>query len=386
MNPIAIIGAGPAGLSTAIKLREEGFDSIVYEEHEKIGYPEHCSGLISKKGIDELRLNLGDSLQNTIYGAKIYSPNGTMLKVQKKHPVAYVVNRAEFDSMLLRKARLLGIHVSTHTKLIDARKSINGNEKTLFIQVDGRGEMRKTNYIIGSDGVNSTVRHLMGINTEKEKLIHTIQATCTGEFDERYVEVHFGDYAKGFFAWVVPISKDKAKIGLGNILGENISENFKEFLKTKYPSVHVKEKVSALIPYGEPLKELVKDNFVLVGDAAFQTKATTGGGVIFGMKAGNILGEVIANMMKKKGNLKDYEKKLTTINKELQLHWKIRKYINSLSNEEMDKLFLKLKEKNIEHFLEEHGDMDQPSKFIGKLMSNPKYWTLFGTAMKFLRT
>ena len=47
---------------------------------------------------------------------------------------------------------------------------------------------------------------------------------------------------------------------------------------------------------------------------------------------------------------------------------------------------LKLKEKNIEHFLEEHGDMDQPSKFIGKLMSNPKYWTLFGTAMKFLRT
>lgn len=386
MNPIAIIGGGPAGLSTAIKLREEGFDSIVYEEHEKIGYPEHCAGLISKKGINELRLNLGDSLQNTIYGAKIYSPNGTMLKVQKKHPVAYVVNRAEFDSMLLRKARLLGIHVSTHTKLIDARKSINGNEKTLFIQVDGRGEMRKTNYIIGADGVNSTVRHLMKIKTEKEQFVHTIQATCSGEFDERYVEVHFGDYAKGFFAWVVPISKDKAKIGMGNMLGENVSENFKEFLKTKYPNVRVKEKVSALIPYGEPLKNIVKENFALVGDAAFQTKATTGGGVVFGMKAGNILGETIANMMKKKGNLKDYEKKLNQINKELLLHWKIRKYINSLSNEEMDKLFLKLKEKNIEHFLEEHGDMDNPTKFVGKLMSNPKYWTLFGTAIKFLKS
>ena len=107
---------------------------------------------------------------------------------------------------------------------------------------------------------------------------------------------------------------------------------------------------------------------------------------MFGMKAGNILGETIANMMKKKGNLKDYEKKLNQINKELLLHWKIRKYINSLSNEEMDKLFLKLKEKNIEHFLEEHGDMDNPTKFVGKLMRTPKYWTLFGTAIKFLKS
>ncbi len=386
MNQVSIIGAGPAGLATAIKLREEGFDSVVYEDHEKIGVPEHCSGLISKKGVEELRLTLGDALQNTIYGAKIFSPNGTMLKIQKKQPVAYVINRAEFDQMLLRKARLLGVHVATHTKLIDAKKSITGKEMTMFVQVEGRGEMRKTTCIVGADGVNSTVRHLMGIKTEKEQFIHTIQATCKGEFDERFVEVHFGDYAKGFFAWVVPISKDKAKIGLGNILGENISENFKEFLKQKYPSVHASEKVSALIPYGEPIQGLVKDTYVLVGDAAFQTKATTGGGVIFGMKAGNVLGEVISTIMKNRGQLKDYEKKIEPINKELKMHWKIRKYINSLSNEKLDNLFLKLKQKNIEQFLEEHGDMDQPSKFIGKLMSNPKYWTLFGTAMKFLRT
>ena len=73
--------------------------------------------------------------------------------------------------------------------------------------------------MVGADGVNSTVRHLIGIKTNKEDFIHTIQTTCTGEFNPDFVEVHLLDYTKGFFAWVVPISKDKAKVGLGSKLG-----------------------------------------------------------------------------------------------------------------------------------------------------------------------
>lgn len=385
-NTVSIIGAGPAGLQTAIKLKEEGFDPIVYEEHEKIGEPEHCTGLISRTGIEELGVSLENCLQNKIYGAKIFSPNGTCIRIEKRVPVAYVVDRKEFDKSLLRKARMKNIHVSTHTKLIDAKKSISGNETTLFIQVEGRGEMRRTQFLVGADGVTSNIRHLMGINPGKEKFVHTIQGTIKGEFNEKFVEVHLGDFAKGFFAWVVPISKDKAKVGLGTLLGENISENFKEFVSKRFPEGKVSEKVSALIPYGEPLKNIVKENYALVGDAAFQTKATSGGGVIFGMRAGNILGETLALTLKKKGNLKDYERKVDQINKELKLHWKIRKYASSLKNEEIDALFLKLKQKGIEKFLEENGDMDNPSKFVGKIMANPAYWSMMGTAINFFKT
>jgi flavin-dependent dehydrogenase len=215
-----------------------------------------------------------------------------------------------------------------------------------------------------------------------------VQGTIKGEYDERFVEVHLGDFAKGFFAWVVPIDKNHAKVGLGTTLGENISENFKDFLNKRFngEKVHVSDKISALIPYGDPLQGIVKENYALVGDAAFQTKSTTGGGIIFGMKAGNILGEVIAKTLTKQGNLRDYEKKLESINKELKLHWKIRRYANTLSNEEINDLFKKLKEKDFEKFLEEHGHMDEPSKFVGKLISNPKYWSMAGSALKFFRT
>lgn len=378
MPQVAVIGAGPAGLQTAIRLKELGVEVSVFEEHESIGVPEHCTGLISKRGVEELGLHLGDSLQNSIKGAKIFSPSGKMIKVKTKEVVAYVVNRKEFDSILLRKARLIGVHVSTETKLIDVRNN------TLFIQNQKRGELRKADIIVGADGVNSTVRHLIGLKNNKDDFIHTIQTTCTGEFDPEMVEVHLLDYAKGFFAWVVPISKDKAKVGLGSTLGENISEALKKFISEKLKNARPYHYESALIPYGEPLKGIVKNNLVLIGDAAFQTKATTGGGVIFGMKSANILSQTIADTLNKKTTLNNYEKRMEELNKELKFHFKIRRYANSLTPKETDELFIKLKNKGIEEFLAKEGNMDEPTKFIGKLLTNPKYFLMLGTAMKFL--
>ncbi len=380
MNTVAIIGAGPAGLATAIKLKEEGFDSIVLEEHEQVGTPENCSGLISKTGLDEYKLGLDEVIQNKIRGAKIFSPSGVELKVTRPNTVAYVVDRKKFDLELLKIARNKNIHVSTNTKLLDIRKN------TLFVQSNERGEMRKAEYIVGADGVNSTVRHLIGLRTTRENFVHTIQANCIGNFEKEYAQLYLGDFAKGFFAWVIPINEKKARIGLGNILGENITTNFKEFITQKIPDAKVFSTKSSLIPYGLPLEEIQKDNIALVGDAAFQVKASTGGGIVFGMKAGNILGETIADTIKKKAKLSDYEKRLSNVNKELKMHWKIRKYANSLDNNEIDKLFEKLKAKGIEEFLEQEGNMDEPSKFVGKLAKKPAYWFMAKTLLGIARS
>ena len=51
---ICVIGAGPAGVMAALEAVKRNVDVIVLEDHPIVGDPNHCSGLITKKGIDKL--------------------------------------------------------------------------------------------------------------------------------------------------------------------------------------------------------------------------------------------------------------------------------------------------------------------------------------------
>ncbi|MFA5357646.1 MAG: NAD(P)/FAD-dependent oxidoreductase [archaeon] len=382
MESIVIIGAGPAGLQAAIRLKELGFEATVFEEHESVGMPENCGGLISKNGLKELGLNVEDCLENEIKGAKIFSPNGTMLKVSMPKTVAYVVERKGFDQLLARKAKEKGAKIVLNSRLID----IHG--QNIFLTTKERGEMKKAQYVIGADGVNSTVRQLMSTIISKENFVHSAQTVCSGNFEKDFVEIHFGDFADGFFGWVIPLSSEKARIGLGCRLGKNPSENLQKFIAQKFPEARSYGTKSSLIPCGPPLnaQQIQKSNILLLGDSAFHTKATTGGGIIFGMKAGNIAAQTIVDNIVHKKPLANYDKNLEKINRELRMHWKIRKYFNSMRAEEIDALFAKLKAKGIEEFLEKEGDMDNPSKFVGKLAGKPKFWFMARTLLDIARS
>ena len=72
---ITIAGAGPAGLTTARHLAEEGWQVTVLEEHKKIGEPVNCSGLVAKSGLIESSYYDEDVIVNRISGAKIFAPN-----------------------------------------------------------------------------------------------------------------------------------------------------------------------------------------------------------------------------------------------------------------------------------------------------------------------
>jgi hypothetical protein len=111
----------------------------------------------------------------------------------------------------------------------------------------------------------------------------------------------------------------------------------------------------------------------------------TGGGIITGSIAAGIAAESITEHLRHGKPLKNYDKNLSALNKDLMLHWKIRKYLNSTSDKDLDKLFVKMKKAKIEQFLEKYGNMDHPSLFVGKLLSNPKIWLMLPEALKILR-
>ncbi len=381
MATIAVVGAGPAGLKTAMHLAKEGIDVTVLEEHEKVGEPCNCSGLISVEGAKRAELPLDECLLNKISGAKIFAPNNEMIVVQRNAPVAKMIDRQKLDQLLAKEANRFGVNIRTKSRLIDIRN------ETLFLESSGRGEILKSKIVVGCDGPSSKVRNLMGIEAGMSDFIHSYQIRAKGSFDPNFVELYFGGFAVNFFAWVIPESSNTAKIGLGCKTGLNPKNQFEAFLKAKQIELDDrKEEKSFLIPCRKPLKNLVVQNKLLVGDAAFQTKATTGGGIVTSALAGKAAGEAIREHLNEKKKLDQYHKKIEWLNKELSLHWKIHNYQMNLNDNQMNKLVEKLKKAKIEEFLSTEGNMDFPSKFVPKLLSNPRMLLFLPDAVKFWRS
>ncbi len=376
-----VVGAGPSGISAAKRIRERGWETALIEEHPKVGDPVACTGLISVSGVRDLGIKkeVDEVLMNQIKGAQIFSPSHEMIEIKRSETVAYVVDRGAFDRTLAKTAVEAGVELKLNTRLIDIRN------ETLFVEHKGRGELIKSRVVVGADGVNSRTRKIAGIETTAKDYVHAYQMDVSGRFDPRYVQLYFGDYSKGFFAWVVPENEERARVGLASTSG-NIRKDFNMFIQEKNIKGDFCDMCSSLIPVGEPFKEIVKGNVLLTGDAAFQTKATSGGGIILGMMAGRVAGDSVDAYFKNNVPLKNYERNLEPINKDLRLHWKVRQFMNSLSNEQMDALFRKMRKAKVGEFLAESGDMDRPTRFVGKLLAKPSMWRLFPEAIKFFTT
>lgn len=378
MDTVIVIGAGPVGLQTALHLVKEGWRVRVLEEHSRVGVPVNCSGLFSASGVRELKLDVKDCKLNEVFGAKIFSPSGDFLEVKRKKPVAFVVDRKKFDNRFYRKALSEDIEVELNSKLMNVRN------QNVFYQKRKHGRMRKGKIIVGADGVQSKLREIMELKIPKEYFVHAYQEKVSGEFDEKMVEMHLGNLSRGFFAWVIPHSCKEADVGIGVHLGLNPKKAFDEFVKKRDLEFRRISRASSLIPVGPVMQKLVKKNMMLVGDAAFQVKAVSGGGVILGLQGAEKLSAAISNHLKYNAKLQDYHSLLKPVNKELKMHWRIRSYLNSLSDDKIDLLLAKAKKAGIEEFLEEYGDMDKPSKFIPKILKKPRMWKLLPEALKFV--
>ncbi len=376
MGVVNVIGAGPAGLQCAALLGEEGFEISVFEEHGTIGRPVQCAGLVSKTGIEQLGTKLGNSVVNEVRGAKIFSPGNESITIERNETVAYVIDRFIFDQMLGKRAKRFGCELRTESKLIDIRNN------SLFMQSNGHGELVKSQITVGADGANSIVRHAVFPGMLEKNFVQGLQIKAEGKFDKNLVEMHFGSFAPGFFAWIVPESSRVARIGLGVSLGQNAADAMKEFLQQKQLNVRTLSKASALIPIAPPEKEPIKGSVLLLGDAAAQTKATSGGGIVFGLRAAEACAETIAGHLKHQRSLQAYVKNLQPINRELGLHWKVYSYIQGLKAGKFDSLLRKARDAGIESFLQEYGDMDNPSQFMRKVLFKPKMWGLLPAALK----
>jgi geranylgeranyl reductase family protein len=260
---VLIVGAGPAGCKTAEIVAKSGFEVLVVEEHPKIGKPVQCTGLVSEK-IGKLPEEI---IVNKIKKASFHSGK-EYFEVESKNPV-YVIDREKFDKHLAGKAEKAGAEFKLGARFLDFKKGKS-------ITTDGSYE---TKLLVGADGPNSSVARKIGIKLP-ENVLFAAQVTVEADFDAETVELWFGnDVAPGLFAWVVPESNNKARVGL--ITSKNPSVYLEKFVKKRCGRVETSNRTGDMVRYGL-IKNSMAENVLLVGDAACQIKPFSAGGVVYG--------------------------------------------------------------------------------------------------------
>lgn len=170
---IAVVGAGPAGASAAIRLAQNGF-RVTLVEREK--FPRHklCGEFISPECLahfrelgvlDEMLAAGGERIAKTVF----YEPGGKSVSVPSEWffqggAGALSLSRAEMDFRLLERAGNVGVEVWQETQAIGL---LTENENVCGVKT--RGKNGATREIIADLTIDATGRaRILGKLAEKE--------------------------------------------------------------------------------------------------------------------------------------------------------------------------------------------------------------------------
>ncbi len=351
---IAIIGAGPVGCYAGHLLAKAGHKVSIYEEHDEIGSPIQCTGLLTAD-FDQFNLPKDDFLVNTFSRVEVFSP-GQKLEVRQKE---YLVCRNKFDNFFAGMARKSGAEIFLRHSFLRRESG------SLMVKNHRSGQELKISpdIVLAADGPSSPTAKAYGFYSPERKYYFGLQARVKGSFNPEMFSSYFGSkVCPNFFAWIVPENESSARVGLAAL--KDSRKYFDQFIKEQ--GFKVVEMQGGVIPLYHPGQKLCQDNCYLLGDAAGFVKATTLGGLIPGLKQAEILADCI-------NSHKNYQTEIKPLVRQLKLHLKVRAIFDRFSDADWDRLLSYAGSKKMQPVFEKYT-RDNPLPLLAKsLLKEPKF-------------
>ncbi|MFH1199757.1 MAG: NAD(P)/FAD-dependent oxidoreductase [Candidatus Micrarchaeota archaeon] len=343
---VVVVGASAVGSLSAAYLAQEGLDATVLEEDSKPGKFDKCGAIFSKEGLDGTGVPYHRLVLNEVRGVRIISPKAVM-SVKAKTVKGVVLRRQSFDEICADYANAQGAEIRLGHRVNAYSTATNGKIRATTDK--GSFESR---VLVAADGIGSLAAKSFGFPAFKQTdivLAYQAEFDNARVFDREMVDVLLDNrHYKNFFAWTIPVNESRVRVGVATTDMQKIGEAREAVFANKYIAEQLEgaRKLSEF-HYSIPLRyrrqtqkcvgEAGSHSYaMLVGDAAGQVKATTGGGVIFGSKCARVAAKEAAKFILE-GKPPNYERAWRRQHgKILGLHYLVHRAYRLLPNPLVD--------------------------------------------------
>ena len=194
---VAVVGAGFSGLMFALSLLKEGLLVDVYEEHGRVGFPEHCTGLVSGYTA-ELIGRPAERARLAEFDTVVISGPTRSVEVRPRGGVVKL-DRVRLEEAMLDEVEREGgrVHLGVRAKVgADGTVLPGGARYDVVVLAEGY-----FGRLAGSLGLRRRGRVFWGVNEE-------LDYKASGPFVARFD----GATSGGFFSWFVPLG-DRVLVG-----------------------------------------------------------------------------------------------------------------------------------------------------------------------------
>lgn len=316
---VLVVGASVAGATAATTLRDAGVETVLLEREVCKAKP--CGGAVPPAAFREF--DLPQSLiDRKVYHCLVVSPHDQYVTFPVRGTVAtnddYVamVKREVFDGFLRQRAQERGATL-IHGLLLRLYINNDGVE-AVYRDQQGRERMLRADAVIGADGAYSTTAKFLGLRIVHDSVGLQERIALPPSKMARWEEtadLYLGqDVSPDFYGWVFP-KADHVTVGVG--VGRAYAKDARRFL------AHLKARLGDALEGGQvllreahalpmtPHRHMAFDRAMLVGDAAGLIAHTSGEGIYWAMKSGQMAAQILAERLDNPTahNLRAYERR-----------------------------------------------------------------------------
>ncbi len=303
---VVVVGAGPAGSATALRLAQNGIEDVVLvDAHD---FPRHktCGSALSPRGIAMTKeLGVWEQIKPLAYplvGLRVVTPGGKDVVMRPdtspEEAEAVICQRRFMDHEIHKAALRAGVQFLPN--FFGSEPVLHGDRWAGIRARDGR-EVH-ADWTVIANGAHTK----FAVSEAPKRMIHAIMGWWNNvEFEPHTVEMIWDRMLEPYYGWLFPESDERVNIGItyqDDHKTINARALFRQFLDKYYADrLEGAEQIGKFkghpILYAYKLGRLWSPGRIVVGEAGRMTHPATGEGIYHGLRSGSWAADALRDIL-----------------------------------------------------------------------------------------